>query len=200
MDVGRRRDRCAAAVSVCGIVLAAGAGTRFGRPKALVRAADGTPWIARAVHTLAESGCAPVLVVLGASRGAASALVPAGAVVVEVPDWADGLSASVRAALAVAQEETHATAALLIPVDVPDLPASACLRVLAAAGTGDAALAQATYGGAAGHPALIGRAHWSAIRGAVSGDRGAGAYLRAHSALTVECADLWHGHDVDAAP
>ncbi|PZU46977.1 MAG: hypothetical protein DI566_06570 [Microbacterium sp.] len=186
-------------MTVCGIVLAAGAGTRFGGPKALARAADGTPWIDRAAQTLAAAGCTPVLIVLGAARDEAAPLVPPGAVIVDAVDWAGGLSASVRAALAAAAE-TDADAALMIPVDVPDLPASACLRVLEAADAAPvatAALAQATYDGAPGHPALIGRAHWPAVSAAVTGDRGAGPYLRAHGALEIECGDLWHGRDVD---
>ncbi|HEY0951202.1 NTP transferase domain-containing protein, partial [Nocardioides sp.] len=55
-----------------GLLLAAGAGTRMGRPKALVRAADGEPWLVRGVRALADGGCAQVGVVLGA--GAEEAL------------------------------------------------------------------------------------------------------------------------------
>jgi CTP:molybdopterin cytidylyltransferase MocA len=58
---------------VAGILLAAGAGTRYGNPKALV---DG--WLADSVDTLFEGGCDPVLVVLGASAREAQALVPDG--------------------------------------------------------------------------------------------------------------------------
>lgn len=186
-------------MTVCAIVLAAGAGVRFGGPKGLARDADGRPWVATAVRTLREAGCDPVIVVAGADADAVGALVPLGAVLVTAPDWADGLSASVRAGLSAAAD-TAAQSALLVPVDVPDLPASACLRVLEAADAAPvatAALAQATYDGAPGHPALIGRAHWPAVSAAVTGDRGAGPYLRAHGALEIECGDLWHGRDVD---
>jgi len=188
--------RSGAAVTVCGIVLAAGAGTRYGGPKALARNAEGTPWVARAVDTLVEAGCAPVFVVLGARRDEATSLVPRVATIVAAPEWADGLSASVRAGLAAASA-TAARAALVIPVDVPELPASACARVMAAP-TADA-LRQAVYDGEVGHPALIGRDHWQPVAAQVSGDRGAGAYLRAHGATPVECGDLWHGRDVDRA-
>ena len=50
-----------------GLLLAAGAGSRMGMPKALVRADDGEPWLVRGVRTLVEGGCAQVTVVLGAS-------------------------------------------------------------------------------------------------------------------------------------
>lgn len=181
-------------MTVCGVVLAAGAGRRFGGPKALARTSDGTAWIARAVDTLIAAGCAPVLVALGAERDAVAALVPTAATIVEVPAWADGLSASVSAALSAAAE-TDADAALVVPVDTPDLPASACRRVMAAATPAD--LRQAGYAGRPGHPVLIGRAHWKPIVAETRGDRGAQPYLRAHGAPLIECGDLWHGRDID---
>ncbi|MCT9819357.1 NTP transferase domain-containing protein [Microbacterium sp. W1N] len=177
----------------CGVVLAAGAGTRFGGPKARARDADGTPWLARTVQTLREAGCDPVLVTLGAAPDAAG-LLPAGVVVVPVPGWEEGLSASLRAALSAAAG-TDADAAVVVPVDMPALPASAVQRLVAR--TAPDALARATYGGEPGHPALIGRAHWAAVAASVAGDRGAAPYLAAHAAAPVPCDDLWSGADVD---
>ena len=84
---------------VAGLVLAAGAGTRFGGPKGLARTPDGEPWVARAVRTLRAAGCDPVLVTVGAQAEAVSALVPADAQIVRVPDWDEGLAASLRAGL-----------------------------------------------------------------------------------------------------
>ena len=78
-------------------MLAAGAGRRFGGPKALARDPDGTPWIELAVRMLREAGCDRVLVALGASADAARALVPADARPLVVAGWAEGLSASLRA-------------------------------------------------------------------------------------------------------
>ncbi|MGD8167679.1 nucleotidyltransferase family protein [Herbiconiux sp. P16] len=57
-----------------GILLAAGAGRRMGRPKALVVGDDGEPWLVRGARVLQESGCADVVVVLGAEAGRARAL------------------------------------------------------------------------------------------------------------------------------
>ncbi|WP_160074481.1 nucleotidyltransferase family protein, partial [Pseudoclavibacter sp. 8L] len=179
-------------MNVCGVVLAAGAGSRFGGPKALASLPDGTPWVARAVETLLEAGCLDVLVTLGADRSRAVALVPASATVVPVPDWAGGLAASVLAALHAAAM-TDADAILLVPVDTPELSVASCRRVLGAG----APLARATYRGEPGHPVLIGRAHWAALASRLDGDRGAGRYLAEHGAVLVECGDLWHGRDVD---
>lgn len=181
-------------VTTVGIVLAAGAGTRYGLPKALVSCDDGTPWLHRAVAALRGAGCDPVLVALGAERDRASRLVPARADVVEVPRWRDGMAESLREALRAA-DATDADAAVIVPVDTPDLPAAVVARV--AAGATAASLARAVYLGAPGHPVLIGRAHWHSVAASVRGDRGAGDYLAAHGARSLECADLWHGADID---
>ena len=179
---------------ICGIVLAAGAGSRFGGPKALARTPVGEPWIARAVATLRGGGCDEVLVALGAGRAEAAPLVPPGAVAVEVPQWVSGVSASIRAALGTASAGA-AAAALIVPVDTPTMPAAVVTRLAAVAGRD--ALARAVYAGAPGHPVLIGRKWWDAVAAAVTGDRGAGPYLAAHAATRIECGDLWDGADID---
>lgn len=181
-------------MTCCAVVLAAGAGRRFGGPKALARDPDGSSWLVRTVQTLSDAGCAPVLVALGAAPQAA-ALLPPGAIAVPVPGWAEGVSASLRAALAAAAA-TQAEAAIVVPVDTPALPASAVRRVASAA-AGPGALARATYRGEPGHPVLLGRAHWADVAASVTGDRGAGGYLAARHALEVPCDDLWSGADVD---
>lgn len=176
-------------------MLAAGAGTRAGGPKALRRDADGTPWLHLAAAALRDGGCTDVVVVLGAQADAARPLVPSGCRVVVARDWADGLSASLRAGIAAAP--TDATAAVVTLVDLPGLPATAVERLL-----GDpldpGTLRRATFGGWPGHPVVLGRAHWAAATAAATGDRGAGPYLRAQEAESVECGDLWDGADVDA--
>jgi len=178
-------------------VLAAGAGTRFGGPKALAREPDGTPWLVRADRMLRAAGCADVLIALGAGGAEATGLVPAGTAVVAVPDWAEGLSATLRAGLDAAAA-AHADAVLIVPVDTPDAPGEAGRRVVAAVGSDvRRGLAQAMYSGAPGHPVLIGSGHFADVTATLAGDRGAGPYLRAHGAIGVECGDLWTGADVD---
>lgn len=84
---------------LAGLVLAAGAGRRFGGPKALARDASGTPWISLAIELLRAAGCDEVTVVLGASAAEARALVPTGVRIVVAEDWEVGMSASLRAGL-----------------------------------------------------------------------------------------------------
>ena len=84
---------------VSGLVLAAGAGTRAGGPKALRRDEAGSPWLQLAVTALRAGGCADVTVVLGAGAAEARSLVPDDVAVVVADDWQQGLSASLRAGL-----------------------------------------------------------------------------------------------------
>ena len=108
-----------------GVVLAAGAGTRYGMPKVL--AGDGN-WLRSAVLALHDGGCDDVVVVLGA----AIVDVPAPARPVVAGDWAEGMSASLRAGIS-ALESGQAEYAVLMTVDTPDIGADVVRRVLAAA-------------------------------------------------------------------
>jgi len=185
------------APSLCGLVLAAGAGTRFGGPKALAVSDDGTPWIAHAVQVLTDAGCRRVVVALGAAAAEAGALVPPHAETVVVADWAEGLSATLRLGLRTAVVR-RPDAVLVVPVDTPGMPVSAVQRVIEAVSAPWAdVLAQAVYRGEPGHPVLIGADHVEPLAASLSGDRGARAYLTTHGALEVECGDLWSGADID---
>ncbi|OUE21920.1 Nicotine blue oxidoreductase [Clavibacter michiganensis] len=194
------------ATRIAGVVLAAGAGTRFGGPKALATHPDGTPWLATAIRALADAGCSPVLVVLGASADAAAALLAAlpgsgRALVVRADDWADGMSASLRAALrAAAAADPPPVALAVVPVDVPDLDAATIRRVVDTAPVDRSTLRQAVFRGRPGHPALLGRDHWAPLAASVRGDEGARRYLAAHDAQLVEAGDLTTGEDLDRRP
>ncbi len=175
-------------MTVHGLLLAAGAGRRMGRPKALVEG-----WLADAVGVLERGGCAGCTVVLGAAHDEARALVPSGAGVVVADDWADGMGASLRAGLAVVPD---VEAVLVHLVDLPDVTAGVVVRVLAAA-AGPDTLARAAYDGTPGHPVLLGRAHWAGVSESARGDRGARDYLATHDVVLVECGDLATGADID---
>ncbi|MGP3533436.1 nucleotidyltransferase family protein [Microbacterium sp. RD1] len=182
---------------VTGVILAAGAGTRFGGPKALARDDAGVPWLSRVAAALRGGGCDDVVVVLGAAAADAAPLVPAGARAIVAPDWRGGLSRSLTAGLAAA---AGADAAIIAPVDIPGLPAAAVARVRAAERDLRTALVRATYDGRPGHPVLLGATHWPAVRATARADAGAGPYLAAHGARAVACEDLWTGADIDARP
>ncbi|WP_062291269.1 nucleotidyltransferase family protein [Demequina phytophila] len=178
-----------------GVVLAAGAGTRFGGPKALARD-DAGAWLPRACGLLAGAGCDPVVAILGAGAEDARHLLPQGAHPVIADAWAEGIGASVRAAVLAAQA-VHADALLITLVDLPGLQPEAVQRV-AARWTGDpSVLARAVDGGLPGHPVLIGGAHLGRLLATVGGGRGAGHYLDAHHAEEIDCTGLGAAEDVD---
>jgi CTP:molybdopterin cytidylyltransferase MocA len=182
-----------------GLLLAAGAGSRMGRPKALVHDADGSSWLRRGVATLREAGCEHVVVVLGAAADEARDLLGDErdrVRVVVADDWAAGMAASLSTGLC-ALTEPDGDVALVTLVDLPDVGADVGRRLLAVA-DGPTSLARATYDGRPGHPVLMGRDHWFPAAASVSGDEGARRYLHEHGCVPVECGDLATGADVDA--
>jgi CTP:molybdopterin cytidylyltransferase MocA len=181
-------------MSIAGLLLAAGAGRRFGSPKALVTH-RGSLFVESAAEVLRQAGCDPVVVVLGASAEQVRERASLGtAVVLDNPDWATGMGSSLRVGLA-AVAATAAVAVAVLPVDTPGVTAVA-VRRLAALAAPDV-LARAVFHGEPGHPVLIGRAHWAGVLETSTGDAGARDYLRAHEVLAVPCEDIADGMDVD---
>ncbi|MEV2209995.1 nucleotidyltransferase family protein [Streptomyces sp. NPDC050997] len=181
-----------------GLLLAAGGGRRLGgRPKALLPY-RGRPLVEHAVGALRAAGCTRVHVVLGAAADAVRERAELGdCVLVENPDWADGMGSSLRAGLG-SLAGTGARAALVSLVDQPGIGAAAMARVIAA-GSDETSLVSATYEGVRGHPVLLGAAHWAGVTATATGDRGARAYLKAREeAITlVECGDVARPYDID---
>ncbi|WP_327745296.1 nucleotidyltransferase family protein [Streptomyces europaeiscabiei] len=213
-------DATAGGSEVVGLLLAAGGGRRLGgRPKALLTH-HGRPLVEHAVGVLRVGGCARIHVVLGAEAATvrARAELP-GCVLVDNPEWAEGMGSSLRAGLE-SLTGTGADAVLVSLVDQPGIGPEAVARVLAArkpisppepspnrAGhppdpsprRPGGALVAATYDGRRGHPVLLGSAHWAAVAETATGDRGARAYLRAHEEVItlVECGDVALPYDID---
>lgn len=171
---------------VAGIVLAAGAGTRFGGPKAPV-IIEGERLVDRAVRVLHEAGCDPVFVVLGAWIGE----VPGARVVVNEA-WEEGMGSSLRVGLGAL--DASADAAVVTLVDLPGLTADAVRAIVEA----EAPLAAATYGGVRGHPVKFPRSAWNDVIATAGGDAGAREYLRSREdLLLVEVGHLASGVDMD---
>ncbi|MDX3311291.1 nucleotidyltransferase family protein [Streptomyces sp. NPDC054884] len=196
---------------VVGLILAAGGGRRLGgRPKALLEH-RGRPLVEHAVRTLRAAGCARVHVVLGAAADVVRERARLdGCVLVENPDWAQGMGTSLRAGLtsltrsAPTADPTAgptaggARAALVLLVDQPGIGPEAVARVLAAY-EGESSLVSAAYDGERGHPVLFGARRWAGVAATATGDRGARAYLSEHrAAITlVECGDVARPFDID---
>jgi nicotine blue oxidoreductase len=177
-------------------VLAAGGGRRYGGPKALVRH-EGSLLVERAVATVRDGGCAPIIVVLGAAAAQVRSEAQLGdATVVENEGWKSGMGSSLRAGLA-ALGSTDADAVVVLLVDTPGVTSAAVRRV--AEKDGRDALVTARYGQRRGHPVLLGRDHWAGVATLATADVGARAYLTARSASvqTVPCEDISDDTDMD---
>ncbi|MEV8427851.1 nucleotidyltransferase family protein [Streptomyces sp. HUAS 31] len=183
---------------VAGLLLAAGGGRRLGgRPKALLPH-RGRPLVEHAAGVLRTAGLTRVHVVLGARAAAVREQAELGdCVLVENPDWADGMGSSLRAGLD-SLAGTGARAALVSLVDQPGIGPQAVARVLAAY-EDETSLVSAAYDGVRGHPVLFGAAHWAGIAATATGDQGARAYLKEHreSIRLVECGDVAQPYDID---
>lgn len=191
-----RDETRSAKLSVAGLVLAASSGRRHGGPKALVRH-EGSLLVERAVATVRDAGCAPIVVVLGAGADEVRATAQLGDVLlVENEAWKSGMSSSLRAGLE-ALNSTDVDAAVVVLVDTPGVTAEAVRRV--AEKDSRDALVAATYGQRRGHPVLLGRDHWAGVAALATADVGVRAYLTAHTASvqTVPCDDIADDTDID---
>ncbi|MET7989380.1 nucleotidyltransferase family protein [Amycolatopsis sp. NPDC005232] len=186
---------------MAGLLLAAGAGRRFGGPKALVEL-DGEPLVRRALRTLTEAGCGPVRVAVGAAAEDVTKLLPDPSQAIYAEGWEGGMGASLKAGLAALAgqfpdgADSAPVAVLVHLVDLPWVPAAALARVVARASP--TAVARAAYDGVPGHPVLFGRRWWGEVAESAQGDRGARDWLRGREdVVLVECGDLGSGQDVD---
>lgn len=190
----RGHDQAAGLVG--GIVLAAGAGTRFGGPKA-VAVLDGERLAERAAALLRAAGCAPVVVVVGAEAVAVETALDVGpATIVRNPDWATGMGSSLRAGLRALGGRCGAAVVAL--ADQPIVSAVAVERLIGAWHRG-AAAAVATYAGEPRNPVLLDAALWPAVAERAVGDAGARTFLRDRPDLVtgVPCDDVGLPDDID---
>jgi len=177
-----------------GLVLAAGAGRRFGQPKAGV-VFNGERLVDRSIRLLHQAGCQSVTVVLGAW------IQPLRACRVVVNQhWSSGLASSLRCGLQAlsvedGQPDTCRKRAVITLVDLPGLTGPAIKTVLGV----QESLVAATYRGQQGHPVVIAQSHWPCLISCLEGDRGAGAYLKKHrnELRLVEVGHLASGEDWD---
>ena len=184
--------------AVAGVLLAAGQGSRFGRPKALVEL-DGRTLAERGVTMLRAGGADPILVVTGAVQVDLSP--DHQARTVYNGEWRTGMGSSLRAALGALTEleaGQEVGAAVVALADQPLVGAEAVGRLIAAYRSG-AGVAVAAYGGKPRNPVLLAREYWPEVIAAATGDQGARAFLHARPELVtlVECGDTGRPDDID---
>lgn len=177
------------------LILAGGAGRRFGGGKLLAPLA-GQPVIRRVAERVLAAGFADVLVATGSDNAAIrTALEGTDCRILHVPDWAEGMAATLRAGVAALPQS--AAGVCVFPGDMPLVPVSHCAQLLRAAEAARYA-ARLRCEGKPGHPAAFTRAAFHDL-GRLSGDRGAAALLQARAAGVAYCdtADMGALLDID---
>ncbi len=181
---------------VSAIVLAAGAGSRFGGGK-LLAPFGGRPLIEATLFGLRGAPVDEIIVVVGAEGERLRSITAAYETrIIENPDWAEGMSTSVRAGLRACTYD--ARAAVVCLADQPLVGAVAVERLVEAFEQG-ATVAVATYGGEMRNPVLFARGVWPLLLREMSGDRGARVFLKHHREIVTEvsCDDVADPADVD---
>jgi CTP:molybdopterin cytidylyltransferase MocA len=179
--------------TVAGVLLAAGEGSRFGQPKALVEF-SGQTLAERGVNLLRAGGAAPILVVTGAA-----AIELSGTRTIFNPAWRTGMGSSLRAALEALGDTAPDVGAVVVALaDQPLVGPEAVVRLIAAYRDG-ASVVVAAYGGQPRNPVLLAREHWPEVIATAAGDQGARAFLRTRRDLVtlVECGDTGRPDDID---
>lgn len=159
---------------VGGLVLAAGAGRRFGGPKQLAPF-DGRPLLEHALRAMAQTpGLVRRVVALGARAEEIAAAVDLhGVEPVVVAGWEEGQAASLRAGVAALGPDLDA---VVVTLGDQPLVTPATIARLAAEAAGPAPAARATWAGVPGHPVLLRRPLLDAVA-ELRGDAGARALL-----------------------
>jgi CTP:molybdopterin cytidylyltransferase MocA len=134
----------------------------MGQPKGLLDF-EGRSFARRAVEALREGGCHRVLVVTRVGDAALqNEATAAGAQILENPSPGSGPITSLRLAL---QSLPSATSHVVwLPLDHPTVSSESIRAVVAAAQSGDAAVALPVHDGRRGHPAVFARRIFNALQ------------------------------------
>lgn len=159
------------------VVLAAGASTRFGSAKQLVRV-NGRPLMHSIVSRAVELAGHSVTVVLGANAGELAPLLKHSPASVAVNrEWSEGIASSIREGLR--HTPAAADAVLFMLADQPAVTTEDLRRLAGAWRRNPNAIAAAQYGGTTGVPAIFPRWCFREL-GELRGDRGAQRVIQRH--------------------
>jgi CTP:molybdopterin cytidylyltransferase MocA len=171
-----------------GLILAAGAGNRFGEDPKLLAQLDGRPLLEHAIRAQCEvAELERIVVVLGAHAESILEKADFGrAEPIVCEDWSTGQAASLRCGLA---ELATADKVVVTLGDSPLITPAVITRFAAEPGG-----TRALYDGRPGHPVVLESEQMRTLA-TLSGDRGARDVLR--GGPTIECGELCSGRDVD---
>jgi molybdenum cofactor cytidylyltransferase len=182
---------------IAGLVLAAGRSSRMAPRNKLLEPVGGEKMVRRVAATAIASGAEPVIVVTGHEAASVNAALRGlDVTIVANPDYAEGLSTSLRAGLRVLPAGIDG--ALILLGDMPEVEGSV-LRALMAALTDASAICVPVRHGRIGNPVLWGRSYFAEMM-QLAGDKGAKPLMAQHQAqlIEVEVATDSIFEDVDA--
>lgn len=166
------------------IVLAAGASTRLGQPKQLLKL-DGETLLHRTVRLAREAGCNPVFVVLGYEAARMQQeLTGLAAIPILNPDWPSGMGSSLRSGIeAVIRETPEPQKTLVLLCDQPTLTAETLSTLLAASAKAKSLITASNYAGRSGVPAIFDKYLYPDLL-KVEGDQGARSVIQRSAGQT----------------
>lgn len=181
-------------MSVCGVILAAGAGSRFEAsggtgPKPLAEV-DGIALVDRSLAALVDAGLDEVVLVDG--RTDLSDRRGSGVTVLHNASWADGIATSLHLAVEHARARGH-EAVVIGLADQPGVSTDAWRAVAAA--PPEPPIAVATYAGRRGNPVRLAASVWELLP--ATGDEGARTLMRERPDLVREVPCTGEPWDVD---
>lgn len=183
------------------VILAAGASSRMGRPKALLPiGSSGHTFLSRVVSTLGEAGLDDVIVVVGADGEAIRSEVERAGLDVRLvtnPSPERGQLSSLLLALEVV-DRPGVRAMLVTLVDLPLVSVETVRLLVAEYRRTHAPIVRPARGGRHGHPVIFARSFFAELR-AADPSAGANGVIAAHpeAVLDVEVADAGAFADVD---
>ncbi len=177
---------------IVGLLLAAGAGTRFGGDKLLSPLPNGIPLGVAALRAVAGAVDGVLAVVRPEDDRLAGALAREGARVTACPFAADGMGASLAWGVRAAP---LARAWLVALADMPWIQSATIARVADALRRG-ASIAAPSWRDSRGHPVGFASGFYAELS-ALSGDEGAKAILGRHGVLLISTEDAGVLRDVD---
>jgi molybdenum cofactor cytidylyltransferase len=168
---------------IAGLVLAGGLSSRMASRNKLLLTVGGEPMVRHVAATALAGGATPVIVVTGHEAAAVTAALRGlAATTVANPDYADGLSTSLRAGLRALPGGIDG--ALILLGDMPEVETSV-LAALMTAFTGPAAICVPVRHGRRGNPVLWGSACFAGMM-QLTGDSGAKPLMSRHEAHLIE--------------
>lgn len=184
---------------VAGVLLAAGASSRFGGRNKLLAQWDGRPLVRHAARTLSAADVEPLVAIVGHEADRVEAAVDGlGFECVHNPDHARGQATSLRAGVeALADARGDVAAAVFALGDMPFVAPETVVTLVESYRAGRGTALAAAHRGERGNPVLFDARYFEALADVTGDVGGRGVLLASDDATLVETGDPGVTRDVD---